>query len=90
MAMSNPIISIVTPTFNRSHEIDYLIESINKQTLGYEYFEMIISDDGSTDDSHEKIKKWIKLLINCRKLFKLLLCHLFVKMKKNIKLLMSL
>ena len=32
MAMSNPIISIVTPTFNRSHELDYLIESINKQT----------------------------------------------------------
>ena len=52
MAMSNPIISIVTPTFNRSHELDYLIESINKQTLEHEYFEMIISDDGSTDDTH--------------------------------------
>ena len=62
MAMSNPIISIVTPTFNRSHELDYLIESINKQTLDHEYFEMIISDDGSTDDTHEKIKKWIKLV----------------------------
>ena len=62
MAMSNPIISIVTPTFNRSHELDYLIESINKQTLDHEYFEMIISDDGSTDDTHEKIKKWIELV----------------------------
>ena len=62
MAMSNPIISIVTPTFNRSYELDYLIESINKQTLDHEYFEMIISDDGSTDDTHEKIKKWIKLV----------------------------
>lgn len=58
MANSNPVISIVTPTFNRSHELDYLIESINKQTLNNEYFEMIISDDGSTDDTHEKINKW--------------------------------
>ena len=57
MAMSNPIISIVTPTFNRSYELDYLIESINKQTLDHEYFEMIISDDGSTDETHKKIKK---------------------------------
>ena len=54
MAISNPLISNVTPTFNRSHELDYLIESINKQTLNNEYFEMIISDDGSTDDTHEK------------------------------------
>ena len=62
MAISNPIISIVTPTFNRSHELDYLIESINKQTLNNEYFEMIISDDGSTDDTHEKINKWKELV----------------------------
>ena len=62
MAISNPIISIVTPTFNRSHELDYLIESINKQTLNNEYFEMIISDDGSTDDTHEKIYKWKELV----------------------------
>ena len=57
MAMPNPIISIVTPTFNRSGELDYLIKSIDKQTLNSNYFEMIISDDGSTDDTKEKIKK---------------------------------
>ena len=58
MAMSNPIISIITPTFNRSMELDFLIQSINKQTLDNKYFEMIICDDGSTDDTYDRIKKW--------------------------------
>ena len=58
MDQSNPVISIITPTFNRSYELDHLIESINNQTLDHKYFEMIISDDGSTDDTDKKIKKW--------------------------------
>ena len=58
MDQSNPVISIITPTFNRSDELDHLIESINHQTLDHKYFEMIISDDGSTDDTAKKIKKW--------------------------------
>jgi glycosyltransferase involved in cell wall biosynthesis len=58
MDKSSPAISIITPTFNRSHELDYLIESINNQTLDHKYFEMIISDDGSTDGTDKKIKKW--------------------------------
>ena len=58
MDKSNPVISIITPTFNRSHELDHLIESINNQTLDHKYFEMIISDDGSTDGTDKKIKKW--------------------------------
>ena len=58
MDQSNPVISIITPTFNRSYELDHLIESINNQTLDHKYFEMIISDDGSKDDTEKKIKKW--------------------------------
>ena len=58
MAMPNPIISIITPTFNRSIELEFLIQSINKQTLDNKYFEMIICDDGSTDDTYDRIKKW--------------------------------
>ena len=62
MDHSNPVISIVTPTFNRSQELDHLIESINNQTLDHKYFEMIISDDGSTDDTDEKINKWSNIV----------------------------
>ena len=60
MATSNPIIIIVTPTFHRSGALDHLIKSIDKQTINNDYFEMIISDDGSTDDTKEKTKRWIE------------------------------
>ena len=62
MDQSNPVISIITPTYNRSYELDHLIESINIQTLDHKYFEMIISDDGSTDDTDDKIKKWSRIV----------------------------
>ena len=62
MATSNPIISIVTPTYNRSDELDYLIESISNQTLESIFFEMVISDDGSTDDTKQMIKRWIQTI----------------------------
>ena len=62
MDQSNPVISIITPTFNRSDELDHLIESINNQTLDHKYFEMIISDDGSKDDTEKKIMEWSKIV----------------------------
>ena len=57
MALPKPIISIVTPTYNREDELIHLIESIQIQSLSPEYFEMIISDDGSTDGTAEKVKE---------------------------------
>ena len=65
MLKPKPIISVVTPTYNRSSELDYLIKSINNQSLDSNYFEMIISDDGSTDDTIDKLKNW-KNLVNFR------------------------
>ena len=50
-----PKISVVTPTYNRCDELVHLIHSINKQTLESKYFEFIICDDGSTDDTEHKI-----------------------------------
>ena len=57
MSLPKPIISIVTPTYNREDELIHLIESIQKQSLIPEYFEMIISDDGSTDGTAEQVKE---------------------------------
>ena len=56
MSYQLPVISVVTPTFNRKDELVYLLDSIKKQTLDPKYFEMIISDDGSTDDTKEYVK----------------------------------
>ena len=58
MPSPKPIISIVTPTFNRLDELAYLIGSIKDQTLKPKYFEMIISDDGSSDGTKSQVQKW--------------------------------
>lgn len=44
-----PLVSVITPTFNRAKIIKESINSILKQT--YSNWELIIVDDGSTDDT---------------------------------------
>jgi len=50
--------SIITPTFNRSHTIERAIKSMQSQT--YNNWEMIISDDGSTDKTEEILKPYLE------------------------------
>jgi glycosyltransferase involved in cell wall biosynthesis len=52
-----PIISIVVPTYNRGHLIDKTILSLLSQTD--HRYEIIIVDDGSTDDTEEIIKSYL-------------------------------
>jgi GT2 family glycosyltransferase len=51
MVDGGPEISVVVPTFNRAMLLDQVITSLEKQTVASETFEVIIVDDGSTDDS---------------------------------------
>ncbi|URM37335.1 glycosyltransferase family 2 protein [Flavobacterium anhuiense] len=55
--MSNPVISIIIPTYNRAHLIYETLDSIVSQT--YEDWECIIVDDGSTDNTAEVVSKYI-------------------------------
>jgi glycosyltransferase involved in cell wall biosynthesis len=43
--------SVIVPTFNRLDEIRELLQSLERQTLAKEKFEVIIVDDGSTDET---------------------------------------
>ncbi len=54
----NLLVSIIIPNFNYAHLIIETLESVKAQT--YPYFECIIVDDGSTDNSVEVIQEFIK------------------------------
>lgn len=52
--MSNPLVSIIIPTYNRAHLIAETLDSILAQT--YTNWECIIVDDGSTDSSVQVVE----------------------------------
>lgn len=51
-----PKVSIILPTYNRSWIIARAVKSVLDQT--FEDFELVIIDDGSTDDTDEVLKKF--------------------------------
>jgi glycosyltransferase involved in cell wall biosynthesis len=53
--MSSPLVSIIIPTYNRASWLLEAVESVFEQTV--RDFELIIIDDGSTDDTAESLKK---------------------------------
>lgn len=53
--MSQPLVSVITPTYNRAKVVLNAIKSVQAQT--YQNWEHIIVDDGSTDDTWQSIEK---------------------------------
>ncbi|MBW2991795.1 glycosyltransferase family 2 protein [Candidatus Woesearchaeota archaeon] len=49
-----PLISVVIPTYNRAEMVIKAVESVLKQN--YENFELLVCDDGSTDDTEKLIR----------------------------------
>lgn len=52
--MSEIILSIITPTYNRAHLLRKCFDSLKQQTV--DNFEWIIVDDGSTDNTKEVVE----------------------------------
>ena len=61
---NKPLISIIVPAYNLAYCITDCINSIEKQT--YSNFEIIIIDDGSTDETKNVCEKLAKVYSNIR------------------------
>lgn len=51
--MSQPLVSIIIPTYNRGHLIERAILSVRNQR--YTNWQLIVIDDGSTDDTRQRL-----------------------------------
>ena len=54
--MSKPLISIIIPAYNYARFVGYCIESVIAQT--YENWELIVIDNGSTDNTSEILDRY--------------------------------
>ena len=52
------MLTVFTPTFNRANTLVRLYESLCRQTS--DAFEWLIIDDGSTDNTEDVVKTWLK------------------------------
>jgi glycosyltransferase involved in cell wall biosynthesis len=54
--MKNPLVSVVIPTYNRSTLVCRAIDNVFEQT--FKDIEVIVVDDGSKDDTAEKLQAY--------------------------------
>jgi glycosyltransferase involved in cell wall biosynthesis len=56
--MENPLISVLIDTYNYGKYVEEAIESVLTQDFPAEEMEVLVVDDGSTDDTAERVRKY--------------------------------
>ncbi len=53
-----PYLSVLIPTYNRAQKLDRTLAYLHDQSLSSDSYEIIVVDDGSTDETERVLKKW--------------------------------
>jgi glycosyltransferase involved in cell wall biosynthesis len=53
-------VSVIVPTINRSMLLPGLFDSLSRQTFPPDRWELIVVNDGSSDDTHQKVERWAR------------------------------
>ena len=64
--ITNMKLSIVIPVYNGSKYIENCLNSVFKQKLGNDLFEVIVINDGSTDDTNNKVMPYTEVHNNLK------------------------
>ncbi|GII98947.1 GT2 family glycosyltransferase [Sediminihabitans luteus] len=56
--MSTPTISVVIPTYNRAELLRHTLEALRRQTLPRDRFEVVVVDDGGSDDAEAVVRSF--------------------------------
>ena len=59
------ILSIIVPTYNRGDVLDNMLDILHQYVIKGFCFDLIICNNGSTDNTGEVIKKWIQSFPSC-------------------------
>lgn len=57
-SMDTPLASVVIPTYNRSAKLRRTLETMTEQDIDPSRFEVIVADDGSSDDTVDVVKSF--------------------------------
>jgi glycosyltransferase involved in cell wall biosynthesis len=55
-----PFVSVIVPTYNRASLLKRLLESLREQTYPADKFEVLIVDDGSTDETPQVVEEFAR------------------------------
>lgn len=60
----NPAIcySVIIPTYNNQNHLRVVLRHLYQQSIGLDQFEVIVVDDGSSDQTQEKVQTWLSTL----------------------------